>query len=98
MRIYLTKGSKIMPPAQLNEPLNGGCIGQVIESKSDKFRVGEYVKASFGWREYWVYNGADNNGKDIIIKVDPKIAPIQYFLGILGYHWYHCICWASKNR
>src|SRR5919202_2700158 len=84
MRIYLTKGSKIMPPAQLNRPLNGGCIGQVIESKSDKFRVGEYVKANFGWREYWVYNDADNNGKDIIIKVDPKIAPVQYFLGILG--------------
>jgi NADPH-dependent curcumin reductase CurA len=84
MRIYLTKGSKIMPPAQLNEPLNGGCIGQVIESKSDKFRFGEYVKANFGWREYWVYNDADNNGKDIITKVDPKIAPIQYFLGILG--------------
>ena len=39
MRIYMTKGSKIMPPAQLNKPLSGGCIGQVIESKSEKFRV-----------------------------------------------------------
>jgi NADPH-dependent curcumin reductase CurA len=83
MRIYLTKGSKIMPPAQLKRPLNGGCIGQVIESKSDKFVVGEYVKANFGWREYWVGNDVISNGKDII-KVDPKIAPIQYFLGILG--------------
>jgi NADPH-dependent curcumin reductase CurA len=83
MRIYLTKGSKIMPPAQLNKPLNGGCIGQVIESRSDKFGVGEYVKANFGWREYWVGNEADSSGKDII-KVSPKIAPLQYFLGILG--------------
>ena len=84
MRIYLTKGSKIMPPAQLNKPLNGGCIGQVIESKSEKFRVGEYVKANFGWREYWIGNDLISNGKDDIIKVDPKIAPVQYFLGILG--------------
>src|SRR5919202_3606318 len=83
MRIYLTKGSKIMPPAQLNKVLDGGCIGQVIESKSDKFKVGEYVKANFGWREYWVGHDVDNNGKDIT-KVDPKIAPVQYFLGILG--------------
>jgi NADPH-dependent curcumin reductase CurA len=84
MRIYLTKGNKIMPPAQLNEPLNGGCIGQVIESRSNKFKVGDYIKANFGWREYWVGNDADNNGKDGIIKVNPKIAPVQYFLGILG--------------
>jgi NADPH-dependent curcumin reductase CurA len=84
MRIYLTKGSKTMPLAQLNRPLNGGCIGQVIESKNEKFRVGEYVKANFGWREYWIGNDVISNGKDDIIKVDPKIAPVQYFLGILG--------------
>jgi NADPH-dependent curcumin reductase CurA len=84
MRIYLTNGSKTMPLAQLNRPLNGGCIGQVIESKSEKFRVGEYVKANFGWREYWIGNDLISNGKDDIIKVDPKIAPVQYFLGILG--------------
>src|ERR671924_772659 len=84
MRIYMVKGSKIMPPIELNKPLNGGCIGQVIESRSDKFKVGEYVKANLGWREYWVSQDIDNNGKDIITKVDPKIAPVQYFLGILG--------------
>ena len=82
MRIYMTKGSRIMPPAELNKALNGGCIGQVIESRNDKFKVGEYVKANFGWREYWVSQDVDN-GKDIT-KVDPKIAPVQYFLGILG--------------
>jgi NADPH-dependent curcumin reductase CurA len=73
-----------MPPAQLNKALNGGCIGQVIESKSDKFRVGDYVKANFGWREYWLYQDIDSSSKNIVTKVDPKIAPVQYFLGILG--------------
>jgi NADPH-dependent curcumin reductase CurA len=82
-RIYMVKGSRIMPPIELNKPLNGGCIGQVMESRSDKFRVGEYVKANFGWREYWVGQDVDNNGKDVT-KVDSKIAPSQYFLGILG--------------
>jgi len=84
MRIYLTRGSKIMPPAPLNKPVNGGCIGQVIESKSDKLRVGEYVKANFGWREYWIGNDVNSSGKDDFIKVNPRIAPVQYFLGILG--------------
>ncbi|MDQ3836860.1 MAG: NADP-dependent oxidoreductase [Thermoproteota archaeon] len=82
MRIYMVKGTKIMPQIPLNEALKGGCIGQVIESKSNKFKVGEYVKANFGWREYWVSQDIDN-GKDIT-KVDPKIAPLQYFLGLLG--------------
>lgn len=83
MRIFMVKGSKISPPAQLNNVLNGGCVGQVIESKSNKFRVGEYVKANFGWREYWVSQDIESNAKDVI-KVDPKVAPVQYFLGILG--------------
>ena len=82
MRIYMTKGSKVMPPVELNKALNGGCIGQVIESRSDKFKVGEYVKANFGWREYWVSQDTDNGGQ-IVTKVDPKIAPLEYFLGIL---------------
>jgi NADPH-dependent curcumin reductase CurA len=83
VRIYMTKGSKAMPPVELNKVLDGGCIGKVIESRSDKFKVGEYVKANFGWREYWVSQDTDNDGQ-IVTKVDPKIAPIQYFLGILG--------------
>lgn len=83
MRIFMVKGSRIMPPVELNKPLNGGCIGQIIESRSDKFKVGEYIKANFGWREYWVSQDTDNDGQ-IVTKVDPKIAPIQYFLGILG--------------
>jgi NADPH-dependent curcumin reductase CurA len=83
MRIYMVKGSKIRPPIELNKALDGGCIGQIIDSKSDKFRVGEYVKANFGWREYWVAHDGEKYAKDIT-KVDPKIAPIQYFLGILG--------------
>ena len=32
----------------------------------------------FGWREYWLSNGSD------VIKVNPKIAPIQSFLGTFG--------------
>ena len=68
MRIYMTKGSKIMSPVELNKALNGGCIGEVIESKSDKFKVEEYVKANFGWREYWISQETDSNGKNIIAK------------------------------
>ena len=82
MRIFMDKGSRLMPLIELNKALNGGCIGQVIESRNDKFKVGEFVKANLGWREYWISQDVDN-AKDVT-KVDHKIAPVQYFLGILG--------------
>jgi len=63
---------------QLNKPLDGACVGQIIESKNNEFTVGEYVLGNFGWREYWISNGND------ILKINSKIAPIQSFLGVLG--------------
>ena len=34
---------------QLNKPLDGGCVVQIIESKNEGFTVGEYVLRNFGW-------------------------------------------------
>ncbi|HJT83537.1 MAG TPA: NADP-dependent oxidoreductase [Nitrososphaeraceae archaeon] len=85
MRIYLTKGTKLSPALPLNKPPISGCIGQIIESKNNKYKVGEYVLGNSGWREYWISNGnSNNNTLDDVVKIDSKIAPIQHFLGILG--------------
>ena len=52
LRIYMVKGTrKRSLPFELNKPLDWGCI-EVIESKSSKFKMGDYVKANFGWRKY----------------------------------------------
>jgi NADPH-dependent curcumin reductase CurA len=84
MRTYMAKGTGFMPAYQLNKPPSGGCVGQVMESRNDTFKAGDYVLGNSGWREYWVSKGGgDGNGQDVA-KVDPKLAPIQYFLGILG--------------
>jgi NADPH-dependent curcumin reductase CurA len=40
--------------------------------------VGEYILGNFDCRKYWIPN--DNN----LLKINPKIAPIQSFLGVLG--------------
>ncbi|HVI21043.1 MAG TPA: NADP-dependent oxidoreductase, partial [Bacillus sp. (in: firmicutes)] len=55
---------------QLNKPLDGACVGQIIESKNKHFTVGEYVLGSCGWRENCLSNGSD------ILKINSKIAPI----------------------
>lgn len=83
LRVYMVKGTRYAPPFELNKPLDGGCIGEVIESKSSKFKVGDYVKANFGWRKYWV--GKDTQvEKESISKVDSTLAPLRSYLGLLG--------------
>ena len=79
MRRRMSDTKSYLPSFQLNKPLEGDCVGQIIESKNNQFKVGEYILSNFGWREY----GLSIGGNDIM-KIDPKIAPIQRYLGILG--------------
>ena len=63
---------------ELNEVMTGGTVCEVIESKNDKFKVGDFVSSMSGWQQYAISNGEG------IMKVDPKLAPLSYYLGILG--------------
>jgi hypothetical protein len=67
-----------VPPFEIGRPLEGGSVGQVVRSRSDGFTVGEYVMGMLGWREWY---SSDGRG---LMKIDPRIAPIQSFLGALG--------------
>ncbi|MDW0223522.1 MAG: NADP-dependent oxidoreductase [Nitrososphaeraceae archaeon] len=79
MRGRMSETKSYLPPFELNKPLEGDCIGQIIESKNRQFEVGEYLLSNFGWREYWVSTGSND-----ISKIAPTIAPLQSYLGILG--------------
>jgi len=63
---------------QLGAPLEGGAIGRVEASNSDKFKPGDIVSHMLGWREAFV------SGADGLTKIDPDLAPPQAFLGALG--------------
>jgi len=80
MRGRMMDRKSYVPPFQVGEPLDGGSVGQVIESKHDGFTAGDYVCgfASGAWREYYVSEGA------MMQKVDPKLAPLQSYLGVMG--------------
>ena len=78
MRGRMVDRPSYVPPFQLGEPLSGACVGQVVTSKGTVLRVGDYVLGTQGWREYYVSEEMD------LIKIDPKIAPIQTYLGALG--------------
>jgi NADPH-dependent curcumin reductase CurA len=74
----MIEGKSYIPPFELGEPLTGGCVGQVVVSKGDQFNVGDYVLGDQGWREFY------SSDEKFLTKIDPEIAPIQAYLGILG--------------
>jgi NADPH-dependent curcumin reductase CurA len=78
MRGRMGERETYIAPFELGKPLEGGCVGQIIESKSEKFQEGDYVLSNNGWREFFV---TDDKG---LVTIDPEAAPIQNYLGILG--------------
>lgn len=78
MRGRLIDRPSYAPKYELNTPLAGGAVGQVVASNAPEFKVGDYVKSSLAWREYF------NAQASAIEAIDPTIAPIQANLGILG--------------
>lgn len=78
MRAKMIDRESYTRPFQLGEPLDGGCVGQVIVSKSELFHVGDYVFSWQGWREYLISDGEN------LTQIDPTIAPIQAYLGTVG--------------
>jgi NADPH-dependent curcumin reductase CurA len=80
MRGRMREIRSYISPFQIGKPLEGGCIGRIIRSNNDQFAVGNYVLGNLGWREYWI---SDGSGSDVT-RIDSNVAPIQWYLGILG--------------
>ena len=53
MRGRMYDRKSYVPPFQIGHPLEGGCVGRVVDSKSDQFQVGDFVLSMMGWREYF---------------------------------------------
>jgi NADPH-dependent curcumin reductase CurA len=78
MRGRMNDRKSYVPPFELGEPLDGGAVGEVIESRDRKFKPGDAVTSSFGWREYFVASPDD------LHHVNRDIQPLSVYLGALG--------------
>lgn len=63
---------------EIGEVIVGAGVGRVLESRSERFAVGDYVTGGFGWQEFAVL------GTVGLRKVDPQVAPLSAYLGLLG--------------
>lgn len=78
MRGRMSDAKSYVPPFQLGEPIVGGVVAEVIESKHPDYKAGENVIGMFPWQEIFVVPAS------IVNKVDANLAPLGYYLGILG--------------
>lgn len=78
MRGRMNDAKSYIPPFQVDQPLEGGVVATVVESKSDLFKTGDIVLGMLPWRKDII--ASEKN----IHRIDTKVAPPGYYLGILG--------------
>jgi NADPH-dependent curcumin reductase CurA len=79
MRGRMNDAKSYVPPFRLNEPMSGGAIGEVLESRSPDFSAGDIVLHDYGWREHVVAPASK------LRKITPiEGVPLSAYLGTLG--------------
>jgi hypothetical protein len=78
MRGRMNDVTSYTPPFQIGEAMQGGAIGEVVESRSDQFKPGDMVQHMAGWRDEAV-SPASQLQPLPQLAVDP-----QAYLGQLG--------------
>lgn len=78
MRGRMNEGKSYVPPFEIGKTLEGGAVGEVIESRAKEFKVGDTVTSSFGWREYFIAS------PKALHPVNRAIQPLSVYLGTLG--------------
>ncbi len=77
MRSRMSDAKSYVPSFELDKPMDGGVVAEVIESRHPDFVAGDAVLAHLQWKEIQTVNAQQANKLD-------KSAPLSYYLGILG--------------
>ena len=78
MRGRMNEGASYVPPFDLGKPLDGGAVGEVIESRAREFKPGDAVTSNLGWRECFIASPKE------LRPVSREIQPLSVYLGALG--------------
>ncbi|GAA4753077.1 NADP-dependent oxidoreductase [Sphingomonas daechungensis] len=78
MRGRMNDVKSYVPPFQIDQPMDGGAVGEVVESRADGFSAGDLVLHMGGWRDEAVVDSRMAN------KLPNLGAEPQAFLGNLG--------------
>ncbi|SQH76149.1 putative NADP-dependent oxidoreductase YfmJ [Shewanella benthica] len=78
MRGRMIDRESYIAPFQIGQVLEGGSIGEVIESNNPQFPIGTRVSAMHGWRSHYVTDGSEHT------RLPNTPMSESHFLGVLG--------------
>lgn len=78
MRGRMIDRKSYVPPFEVGKVLEGGAVGEVVQSNNPDFAKGDLVLSMNGWREFYL---SDGNG---LQKLQTFGLPEQAFLGVAG--------------
>ena len=81
MRGRMNDSKSYAVPQALGAVMQGGTAGEVVQSRHDKFAVGDKVVGMGGWQEYGV---VDATQLGALRKVDATQIPLSAYLGAVG--------------
>ena len=80
MRGRMSAAKSYADPVAIGEVMVAETAGVVVESKSDRYAVGDYVCCRSGWQEYFVSHHKD----PMTYKIDADKVPLSAYLGVCG--------------
>jgi NADPH-dependent curcumin reductase CurA len=81
MRGRMNESKSYAVPQPVGQVMQGGTAGEVVESKSPKYQVGDKVVGMGGWQQYSV---VDVEQPGALRKVDTTHVPLSHYLGAVG--------------
>ena len=81
MRGRMNESKSYAVPQPLGQVMQGGTVGEIIESRSPKFLVGDKVVGMGGWQQFSVVNAGQPGA---LRKVDTTHVPLSHYLGAVG--------------
>lgn len=78
MRGRMNEGTSYVPPFEVGKALEGGAVGEIIESRVKDLACGDVVVSNFGWREQFIA------GPNSLRRINRDRQPLSVYLGALG--------------
>jgi len=81
MRGRMNDAKSYAQPQPLNAVMQGGTVGEVVESKHANYQAGDKVVGFGGWQQYCLVEGG---APGMLRKVDTTHIPLSAYLGAVG--------------
>jgi NADPH-dependent curcumin reductase CurA len=78
MRGRMNDVKSYVPPFDVGKVMEGGAVGEVLESRAADLQPGDIVQSMRGWRDRFAAPASE------LRKVDSRVSPLSLYLGALG--------------